>query len=756
MSRFFPIKSYETGSPDIPSSDAEKKDKSWYKNWGMAIMRLWRQGGAGTSYGFINEVDNLRAYAIGNQDVEKYKEATCLKDPKTGERKSFANISWDNVNVMHKTQEAVVNSLMANDYDISMVALDETAIGQKLSKKYMMMVESKLKPLYESIGQEMPEVPDTLEQLDLMVRTGGIKLSIEMAAELLFRKTLNDSNWDNKVKRRLLEDMFAIGTACVKDRVDPTSQEVYCDYVDPKYLILPYSRDNTYSDCQFIGHIDFVSEQQLRRELQEDGVPHEKIKDIITRARTGESSYGYSDEFLQQSPIETRYRMDTGIPVLRAEFRDTVKEQMVKRKKKDGTIVTHKERYNPKAKNTDKRTFHKRERAVMKTMSMVLGEDLVFKCGDKTDVAYKDKMPMFSYHVYKTTSKSKVEQCISVIDDMQLAVLRMRTSQANAMPDGHAWDFDAISQITMGGRVWDPMELMTLARHTGNIVFKGSLHKSQGGGRINMPITPTNGGTGKYYEEQVGIIERSLLFITEVTGFNEFMTASNTQGDVAVGNQKQLMDSSSNILRTQLSGYKSIKEELAESVVKRWQVISMNNELTVHEDSVGAGVVEVMKVSDEFPMHTLGISAQMRPSESAINTIMEAAYASIQAARQGGIGISFSDFMFIKRTLDSGNVKLAGLVMAQREEIARQRHEEAMRQNQEASQLAGIELEKEKQKTLSLQKEADLIALQTKGQIETNKALTLETLKGKNTIKSIDRKGHYDLKIADRKEKGKS
>jgi hypothetical protein len=702
-----PLKNYLGDSVNLPRYEEKNKDKDYYRRWGTAAMQIWSQGKGATSSIFMSEVDVLRAYASGTQDNEQYKNEICPIDKVTKKRISFANISWDNVSIMPKVVEAAVNHLMSTDYEVFSVAMDEGAVGEKLLKKYELFAKSKLKKLYELAGEEVADIPDNLQQLDLMVKTGSIKLPLEIGADMLSLKTMKDSDWDDEIKIQLYRDLFVISLGCVRDIVDTQEQEVYAQYVDVKYLLLPYSKSPTYSDVPFIGHIEFLTEQKLRKEMLAAGVKNEDINNVISSARStsGESGSSY-DSYSQINVAESTFDKDTGIPVLRLEFRDEQMEQMVERTNNKGDLIVHKEDYDPYAKDTDKRKYHHRKTHVIREMSMVLGQDFVYAEGIKKDMAYIKGLPCFSYHPYKVSPKSKVSQCVSIVNDMQLAQLRIRMSQANAMPDGHLFDLDAMMNVSMGGKQWEFKEIVAMMKQTGSGVYRSSGHRSQYTGTSAAPYIKTAGGTGRYYEEQLQTIDRCLSMISEITGVNEFMSASTQQANTPVANQRQMMASSANVLKSSAFAYKSIKERLYLTSIKRWQVIAMNKKLRVHEGSIGSGVVDFMELSAEFPFCELGVYSIMKPTQEEKNELKSAAYASVQAARQGAVGISWADYFFISRTLESDNIKLAQLVMDDRERKAQEAHDQMMQQNQQASMMGGAELEKQRQQTVALQEEA--------------------------------------------------
>ena len=106
----------------------------------------------------------------------------------------------------------------------------------------------------------------------------------------------------------------------------------------------------------------------------------------------------------------------------------------------------------------------------------------------------------------------------------------------------------------------------------------------------------------------------------------------------------------------------------------------------------------------------MGIRLEMRATAEFKAEVKQVAMASMSASKQGMPGISVSDYMYISRLLDYGNVKLAQVYLAWKEEkvvskLQEQQQMAAEQQQQMAAQQAQQSMEA-KGNELSIKEEA--------------------------------------------------
>ena len=94
-------------------------------------------------------------------------------------------------------------------------------------------------------------------------------------------------------------------------------------------------------------------------------------------------------------------------------------------------------------------------------------------------------------------------------------------------------------------------------------------------------------------------------------------------------------------------------------------------------------------MSKNITARQMGIKLELRPDDAMKQEILMAAKESHAAGRQGAPGIDYSDYLYIVSMLESGDVKKARLVLAFREQKAKERQEAIQRENMQLnSQMA--------------------------------------------------------------------
>jgi len=115
--------------PDQMVSEEEKKSLEYGLLVGQAIEYEWFRGGRvngsrwNTGY---QQFHNLRLYARGEQNVQKYKDELSINGDL-----SYLNLDWKPVPIIPKFVDIVVNGIAAKDYELKAFAQDPFSLKQR-------------------------------------------------------------------------------------------------------------------------------------------------------------------------------------------------------------------------------------------------------------------------------------------------------------------------------------------------------------------------------------------------------------------------------------------------------------------------------------------------------------------------------------------------------------------------------------------------------------------------------------------------
>ena len=280
-------KNNPVGSPRDPKGVEKKDDEEWFRRKAEWLYSLWLTDYAYVPFSNANEYTNLRRYAHGRQSTLKYMDILDPKEPTTGERSGFYNISWDIVPVFPKYRDRIRGALSRFDFTTSVQALDDNSEMDRTFMKFMSYVQEKekewemqinaamgIQPVEEIPDQSMMTKPRSLQEMEMFESMGAYRLPLEASFEKLLFKSAKLSEWD-EIKLRLEEDAIDIGLFVTQDYTDPISHVPMVRYVDPAFWICAATRDNAYTEIADCAEVRFLTLAQCKDYGMTDDQIHE-------------------------------------------------------------------------------------------------------------------------------------------------------------------------------------------------------------------------------------------------------------------------------------------------------------------------------------------------------------------------------------------------------------------------------------------------------------------------------------------------
>ena len=748
------IANSSTGGSSFPDSDIDPNNKTenWHMRWAQALYQRHINDQSSIPYSSRAEIDLFRLYAIGNQPVEKYMDCLAPKDKRTGARNGYMNISWDIVSIIPKFREIVLGMFEKMDYDVYADAIDEKAQNDKNRAKWRVWVIKELRKKLLVIPKQIESEqqmglpgfsPDTIDELEMMAQLGAFKLSQEIAIEKLLKYSFYLSRWP-EIKRRVFEDLFDVGMAVTKDYIDPITGQAKTRYVDIKNFISNYSNDHTYRNIKVAGEIRGLSIADLRREAK-DQITDDQYKDI-------ESFYKGYQPGLDDSYFSGHYNFDKennssnyDVEVLDIEFFDFDIKKYEKRKNPSGQEFIYEKDFDYNKSKTEKRTPAEIYKKTVRKVKWIVGTKIIYDWGYQNDIPRPQKNEAnLSFHIYKHSDKSLLNRMIPFADAIQLAYLKINNAIAMAAPSGLIVEVNALKNVEIGGKKMTPLELLRIYRQTGDIIYSATTHHSEFQAVGGAPVTQNPGGLGKDFQDMLLVIEKNIDLMRRAVGISPTMDQANINPELPVGTSKIQVGATNNVMHNLFVGYEHIKESTAKNLALRWQIISKYKQIDGVYTAVGKATLETIKIDRKTDFGQIGIRIEMRPSAEYKAEIKQLAMASFSAAKQGQPGISISDYMYITRLLDYGNIKLAQVFLAWKEQKIQQQQQQQQMEMQQQQQEAA-------QQMAAQQQEAEVGIIQTKEQAITGREVEVETVKSELRMKERGQKGEQDKEAATQK-----
>jgi hypothetical protein len=664
-------------SDEIPTS---KKNETWAKEWCEAIYSEYMRDQTGILYSTKYYMQELRDYGNGRQDRDKYKELIYQWEKGDVSKKGFVNLDFEIFSVIPKFRRIVVSMIDNIKHKPIAHAIDEKAVREKDRMKFRKWVEKEhgeeLNKLRKMLGvkpQNQGYIPDSIEELELLSSVGGFKLWTEDSITKGLNYTFYTSKWP-EIRRKLIEDLFDIGVCGSRDYVDQDTLEVKTRYLDPIYSIVSYSRSNEFENAVYAGELKPVSAIQLR----ERGISETELNSL---AQSVNGKYGnpYIENWDNYNDVNSdgSYRYDNfRFWELDAEWFSLNSKYQTTRKNQYGVEMTYDEKYGT-VHNSDKRKTSVTKVKVVYTCKWLVGTDVVYDFGLARDIPRPDKKEAkLSFHFYKMHGKSFGELCKSPADQIQLLYLKIQNIIAMTAPPGLAVEWQALSNMSLGGKKMEPLELLKIYRQTGDVIYKATTHRGQITSTPGKPpINELSGGDLTQMMQFVKLMEWHINNIRELTGVNRIADASNPNPEDSVGGSQLAVTATNNALYPVYVGIRDIEEFTSRNCSLRLKELLAHSEKAreVYEPIIGKKSVELLKSTNDMSDAKLGIKIEVLPTREKVEKLRGAAIAAMKPGKAGVPILGYGDLLFIERMLDNGNLIPAEAYMTMKEAKAEQR-----------------------------------------------------------------------------------
>lgn len=611
------------GFPNPLEPRKTKEGKEYGLRYAKAIASQW--GSSEQDNSLMRKrrrvFDRNRKYANGTQDTSIYRQLLTSLDPSNSDG-SFLNLDFTPVPILPKFVRIVVNKILSSEPYPNLEAVDPLSSSEKdLERKKVEMAvanRDKLNDIKKSTGvdiAEMEQIPETLEEAEIFIGN-NIKSSSEVAAQIATNMTLKWNDFNDATYRRCVNDLTTLGMAVVKRDNDP-SQGIKTSYVDPAEFVHSYTNDPNFGDLVYAGHVRRVPIQELKR-IAGDQFTEEQYKSLAQKAA---KKYGYDISKIGESRYDDylkRYRFgydEYMVEVMDFEFVSVDCMYFEEKESRYGnTGFYYKgDTYKGPTNSVFKRDVKKLENAVVYGGSYIMGCDMMFNYGIKTNIPknmHDLSRVNLSYSVVATNMedmipKSMVDSCIGFADQLQLTHLKIQQAIAKAKPDGIIIDVEGLENVQLGkGGELQPLELHDIYEQTGVFYYRS---KNPEGGFQNPPIREI-GNSIRNINEFIALYNHYLRMIRDATGINEAMDGTTPKGDALVGVRQQAIAAGNNAIYDITNSSMVLFKKVCSDIVKCLQVIPRDSILyRAYENAIGKENIGVLNTFNNLPMYNFGV-----------------------------------------------------------------------------------------------------------------------------------------------------
>jgi hypothetical protein len=526
--------------PSQMVSEGEKRTLEYGLKVGQAIEYEWFRGGRvnGSRWntGYQN-FHNLRLYARGEQNVQKYKDELSINGDL-----SYLNLDWKPVPIIPKFVDIVVNGIAAKDYDIKAYAQDPFSLQQRTKYAEGIMRDMMAQQYLDAIKQETglnlynsqnPEsLPQSKEELEIHMQL-TYKQSVEIAEEELVNQLLDFNKYD-LTKKRMIEDIVTIGIGAVKTSFNK-SEGVVIDYVDPANLVYSYTNDPNFEDVYYVGEIKSMTLAEIKKRFP-DLTDEEMQKMVRYPGRDGYiANPNYDNDLVQILFFEYKTFIDQVFKIKRT---DNGLEKTLE--KPDTFNPPESDNFNRVSRSIEVLFSGAKVMGVPQMLEWKLAENMTRPKSDLTKV--KMNYAICAPNLYQGRIESLVSRVTSFADMIQLTSLKLQQVIQRMVPDGVFVDVDGLAEVDLGnGTNYNPQEALNMYFQTGSIVGR-SLTQDGDPNRGKVPIQElqSSSANGKI-QSLINTYQYYLQMIRDVT---EARDGSQPDPNALVGLQKMAANAS--------------------------------------------------------------------------------------------------------------------------------------------------------------------------------------------------------------------
>lgn len=485
------IESEYTGNfpPEYVSPKDKEKDE-YGLQYAKAMYGTSNRLGARFYYD-DSEQEPLIEIAQGRQSVENIEKLFgYFRDPlQSSDAEQLAYLDVQVLNMAPKYINRAVAKMQKYSYDISVDAVDPVSVEEKEAYTDSLQAYYRcnewLKSMNIDAREMFPELDiDTLPKYmdELMYdATVNPKIKKEIWAEIAL-KLLHYINEFQQKMREVDWDIVVIGKGHLHFYSDENGVP-RVDRINTKYYIGSYVDNENFTDQEYAGFYDFITSNQLRKEMLAAGKTEEAIQEVIDR---------WTYDIPNTTGNFNRYDGLTYIPVMRFYFRCEDNRRFVKQKnQKYGFDQLFEKSFNYKPEETVQQYFQKGERSLIENDyhsiyggTWIIDSDVVYNYGRKklprTNLV-NARLPIVSFapNMKEGRVVSFASQMIEPLFMLNVCHAKIKEILAKGWMGVREIDFTQLENVAMGkgGQNWSPREVYEFLTQTNTLIKRSPINK---------------------------------------------------------------------------------------------------------------------------------------------------------------------------------------------------------------------------------------------------------------------------------------
>lgn len=633
-------------SPNFPSdflSPAEKASKEYSLRWAKAIDGIGINGTenglfpgmvTGGNNNEINKFAQWRAYARGNQSIEKYKPILGIKKDSKA-TVSYRALNFEILDIATKYVNVLIGKLMKQNNDIGVNAVDKRAQDDRrkkrmelqeyvTNKEFLDKVSAKTGIEFESpVQEDVIPVPENMGEIKVFMDMFYKEDYCMIVQDLI--KIMNEQDNYQDILAEVARDLVEVAVGATK--VYRVGNKIVRRRCVPERMVISSTMKSVCDDVKYVGEYWDLTIGQFK-EIVGDELTEAQYKEIAEKA-TNSSFNNYNiAEYYKDNMC---YPWDnTKITIGDFTWFSPDWETYQVGKNQFGDLaVTQKEFewWNKlQQKGVTEKQFNQTNQSQVIRYSLdnqyqclwVKGTDYVVKYGKSKDMLKNESSlgkTVGPYTIYKM-KKCIMESVIPTLDNIQIQWLQFQHHAAKSVPAGPAIEFTALQDISIegsGGKKLTPKQALQIYFETGVLLWRR--RDAQGNLSNFKPIVEMAGGISNAMEKHFSFMIQDINLLRDQIGLNELTDASTPNSEMGKAVAEMASGASEDALRGLHFAFDSVNLGTHQRTVMHLSGMAATGLSPQYTEALGLQAMAVTTLLSDLTYHELGVYMQKQPTE---------------------------------------------------------------------------------------------------------------------------------------------
>ena len=673
-----------------------KREKDYFLAYCNALMADYTNNRCEVNYNLNKgkrSFKELRDYATGQQPLDKLKQVLGRKNNK-GVYVSKMNVSFDTYFKLPQLFDIMRAQNMSREYDMEVHCIDENSVAAREAErealKFMLDDETVRFMQRMEFKQATGANPEDMglysaADVDLWFDIGGYTLQREIALNAAAKKSKMESNY--LVFQDALFDMGIVnpqGLCGARVYIDESTKMPKFRPLDVERCIIPFSKYNDFHDItraaeirvMTIADIKEVNPDMNAYELKKIAKHYQwlnpDMKAVLEAQDYYVSRWNGADPMYGIDPIS-----NCKVLVLDAQWLSADIEHFFCNETKSGKKVYKRVDFDYELDKNAKRDGAKKigKNFIKKYEAQwVIGTDCFINFGVCKDVVYYgtkgNKTPKLDFFFGKTGNASLVERAISIVDDIDLSIIKQRNMIAT-IPAAPAMVIqkDLLENVFLNGIKQQPEDIIRTGIELGVFYVNGVDDHGK-------PIYVN--GAGKPFEflniseifNGIAAMSNHILGklneLREVLGLQNGADGGNVSPYQGLGQTEIAQQNANASLRPTFRAVEYVLTNVFEDVLRKWQVVAKDNDLSVTYSPLSNKNLQIIKLGGDFSNSDFNLQIRVSPSKEELSVLLNdiKQLKALGTQTDGAQGLTASEYMYVWEKVMAGNLKEAMFVLA--------------------------------------------------------------------------------------------